>query len=158
MLGIGNILLQDEGFGVRVVEELERRYHFPDTVKLLDGGTLGLNLLGFISETDKLIIIDAVDAQSMPGTFFQFDGAAVQTYLHEKVSLHELGVKEILIHLELSGKKAEEVVIIGVQPQSLDLGLELTALIGSKVERSINAVISQLQGWGVEVKERLLYS
>ena len=151
VLGIGNILLQDEGFGVRVVEELQRRYRFSDTVQLLDGGTLGLDLLGFIDGTVKLLILDAVDGEAAPGTFFRFEGDALQTYFHEKVSLHELGVKEILISLELAEKKVQEVIIIGVQPQSLDLGLELTAVIASKVDMVIDAVIRQLQNWGATV-------
>lgn len=152
VLGIGNILLQDEGFGVRVVEALQRQYHFDPSVRLLDGGTLGIDLLGFIKGTQKLIILDAVDDRAEPGTFFIFEGDAVQTYFQDKVSLHELGAKELLIDLELSGHKVEEVVIIGVQPLCLDLGLELTPLVAAKVAMAEEAVIRQLNHWGVEVK------
>lgn len=149
VLGIGNILLQDEGFGVRVVEELHRRYSFPDNVQVLDGGTLGMELLRFVDGTSKLLVIDAIGGGQAPGTFYRFAGDEVNMYFQEKVSMHELGIKDVLITLELLDKRVNEVVIIGVEPQTLELGLELTATVAGMVDETVAAVIDQLALWQV---------
>lgn len=149
VLGIGNILLQDEGFGVRVVEELHRRYCFPNDVQVLDGGTLGMELLRFVAGTSKLLVIDAIGGGQAPGTFYRFTGDEVNTYFQDKVSMHELGIKDVLMALELLDKRIDEVVIIGVEPQTLELGLELTATVAGKVDETVAAVIDQLELWQV---------
>ncbi len=151
MLGVGNLLLTDEGFGVHVVTELKRRYVFAGDVQLLDGGTVGLGLLNFLLGTEKLIILDAIEGQAEPGTVFKFTGTDVQVYFDNKISLHELGVKELLTSLEVCGSKVDEVVIIGVQPVSLELGLELTPLLAACMDAVMTAVIAQLQSWGIAV-------
>lgn len=150
ILGIGNILISDEGFGVRVVEELQHTYRFPERVQVLDGGTLGLELLRFVKGSKKMIIVDAVDGGKEPGTMYHLAGDEVSAYFREQVSLHELGVKDILTDLELTGNKVEEVVIIGVQPASLEVGLELTPLIKERLEPAVMAVLDQLKKWKVE--------
>jgi len=93
VLGIGNILLQDEGFGVKVVDELQRRYRFPDSVQVLDGGTLGIELMRFITGCEKLLVIDAIAGDGPPGSFYRLAGEAMQAYFTDKVSLHELGIR-----------------------------------------------------------------
>lgn len=153
VLGIGNILLQDEGFGVRVVEELQRRYRFPETVQVLDGGTLGMDLLRFITGTDRLLVIDAIDGGQPPGSFYRLTGEAVQAYFQDKVSLHELGLKDVLASLKVLDEPVAEVVIVGVQPAVLDLGLDLTPAVAAMVEPAVAAVIAQLEEWQAEVKE-----
>lgn len=152
VLGIGNILLQDEGLGVRVVEELQRRYQFGPAVELLDGGTLGMGLLRYIGGTDRLLIVDAVAGGGQPGTLYRFAGQEVEQYFQEKVSLHELGIKEVLAMLEVTGQPVGEVVIVGAEPASLDMGLELTPIIADALENVTGAVLEQLFAWGVEVK------
>lgn len=151
MLGIGNILLTDEGFGVRVVEALLARYRFPAGVQLLDGGTLGMDLLRFLTGTRRLIIVDAIAGGGPPGTFYRFAGDEVRAYFSEKVSLHELGIKDVLAVLNATGKAVDEVVILGVQPASLDIGLELSPPIAATVDTAVNAVLAELAGWQVEV-------
>ena len=151
VLGIGNILLSDEGFGVRVVEELQKCCKFPEEVEVLDGGTLGLDLLRFIKGTKKLVLLDAVDGGKEPGTLYHLTGDDVSAYFHGQVSLHELGIKDILTDLELTDKKVEEVVIIGVQPLSLEVGLELTPLIQGKVQAAVHAVKEELARWKVVI-------
>lgn len=151
VLGIGNILLKDEGFGVKVVDELQKQYRFPASVQLLDGGTLGMELMRFISGTKKLLLIDAVDGGSAPGTFYRFTGEEVKNYFQEKVSLHELGIKDLLMALELLEQPVEETVILGVEPESLDLGLELTDTVAAVVPTAITAALEQLAQWQVEV-------
>ncbi len=149
VLGIGNILLQDEGFGVRVIEQLQQRYRLPANVQVLDGGTLGLELVGFIMGTNKLIVIDAVDGGGAPGTFYRFAGSETELYFQNKLSLHELGIKDVLATLVLLAKPVGEVIIMGVEPATLELGVELSATVGSTVDKVLQEVISQLEIWQV---------
>ncbi|MDT8901905.1 HyaD/HybD family hydrogenase maturation endopeptidase [Anaeroselena agilis] len=151
VLGIGNILLKDEGFGVRVVEELLGRYRFPAAVQVLDGGTLGMDLLRFLTGTKRLVVVDAIDGGGPPGTFYRFAGDEVKAYFREKVSLHELGIKDVLAVLEATGRAIEEVVVLGVQPESLDLGLELTPVAAAVLPDTVAAVLAELDRWQVEV-------
>lgn len=150
LLGIGNILLSDEGYGVRIIQELRRRYRFPANVQLIDGGTLGLELLPYISKEERLLIIDAVNGAGEPGTFFRFVGDEVKAYFSQKVSLHEMGVNDILWALEVTGQPIEEVVVIGVKPESIKLGLSLTAIISDTIDSTVAAVIAELNCWQVE--------
>jgi len=153
VLGIGNILLQDEGFGVRIVEELHRRYLFPDDVQVLDGGTLGMDLLRFISGSEKLLVVDAIAGSGPPGSFYRLAGQEVQAYFSEKVSLHEMGIRDVLAALEVLGHPVAEVVVLGVEPAVLELGLELTPVVAAAVEKTVAAVIAQLKDWQVEVAD-----
>ncbi|MDF2876375.1 MAG: hybD 1, partial [Sporomusa sp.] len=123
VLGVGNILMQDEGFGVRVVEELTRRYRFPDNVQVLDGGTLGMELLRFITGADRLVIIDAVNGGGEPGELYRFANEDVKAYFKNKVSLHELGIQDVLAALELLEQPVQDIVIFGIQPAVIDVGL-----------------------------------
>lgn len=149
VLGIGNILMQDEGFGVRVVEGLTQRYAFPDNVQVLDGGTLGMELLRFISGSKRLLIIDAVDGDKSPGDFYQFSHHQVKAYFKQKVSLHELGIQDVLAALEIIEQPISDVTILGVQPAVIDVGLELTEVIKPKVDKAVNQTISILRDWGI---------
>jgi len=151
VLGIGNILLSDEGFGVRAVEELLRRYRFPAGVQVLDGGTLGMDLLRFLTGTQRLLVIDAIAGDGPPGTFYRFAGDEVQAYFREKVSLHELGIKDVLAVLASTGRPVAEVVVIGIQPASLDVGLELTPVAAAALEGAVAAAVAELARWQVEV-------
>lgn len=149
VLGIGNILMQDEGFGVRVVEELTRRYTFPDSVQVLDGGTLGMELLGFIKGADRLLIIDAVNGGEAPGTFYRFANEEVKAYFKHKVSMHELGIQDVLSALELLEQPVKDVVVLGVQPAVIDVGLELSQIVQSRVEQTLSQTINVLGSWGI---------
>lgn len=153
VLGIGNILLSDEGFGVRVIEQLTRRYRFPAEVQVLDGGTLGMDLLRFLTGTERLVIVDAIAGGGPPATFYRFTGDEVKAYFRDKVSLHELGIKDVLAVLAATGKPVAEVVVMGVQPASLEIGLDLTPVVAAAVEPVIAAVVTELAGWHVEVTE-----
>jgi hydrogenase maturation protease len=153
VLGIGNILMQDEGFGIQIIETLCKRYRFPEQVQVLDGGTLGMELLRFISGSTQLIVIDAIAGNGLPGTFYQFTGNEINRYLQGKVSLHELGIKDVLFSLEVLNNPVAEVVILGVQPAVVDLGLGLTPPVAAKIEQTVTAVIDQLKSWQVEATQ-----
>ena len=150
ILGIGNILMQDEGFGVRVVEELTRRYTFPDNVQILDGGTLGMELMRFIKGADCLLILDAVNGGGSPGDVYQFVNEEVKAYFKHKVSMHELGIQDVLAALELLEQPVKELAVLGVQPAVIDVGLELSEMIGPCVEHVINKTLAVLNSWGIK--------
>lgn len=156
VLGIGNILLQDEGFGVRIIEELQRRYRFSGNLQVIDGGTLGMDLLRFITGTTKLLVVDAIDGGGAPGVFYRFAGDEVKAYFRSKVSLHELGIRDVLAVLEVLDEPIAEVVVMGVQPAVLELGLELTPVVASRVAKTVTAVIDQLEKWQIKVVENEL--
>ncbi|SMC82364.1 HyaD/HybD family hydrogenase maturation endopeptidase [Sporomusa malonica] len=149
VLGVGNILMQDEGFGVRVVEELTRRYAFPDNVQVLDGGTLGMELLRFIAGADRLLIIDAVNGGCAPGEFYQFANEEVKAYFRDKVSMHELGIQDVLAALELIEEPVKEVVVLGIQPAVIDVGLELSEIVQPGVDKAAAKTIEVLRSWGI---------
>lgn len=150
ILGVGNILLSDEGFGVRVVEALLKRFRFPDEVAVLDGGTLGMELLRFLEGVQRLILIDAVHGSSAsPGSFHELRGDAVRVYFQEKVSMHELGIQEVLASLEIMGKPVQEIVVFGVQPLSMEIGLDLTEMIAVCVDEAVEKIILQLMSWQI---------
>lgn len=151
VLGIGNILLQDEGFGVRVVETMNAGYSFPENVQVLDGGTLGMELLRYVMDTDKLLIVDAVSGDLPPGSLYEFANDAVKAYFKEKVSMHELGIQDVLAALSILEKPVQDIVVIGVQPEVMDIGLELTLKVAEQVPAVVDRILQILKEWQVEV-------
>jgi len=149
ILGVGNLLLTDEGVGIRVVEALQERYEFPENVKVVDGGTLGMNLLGIISEADFLIVVDAVRYGGEPGTLYRLAGEAIPKRIRAKNSLHQVDLLEALTCCQAL-EKVPETVILGVEPEDITtLGVELTPAISARVESLVNAVLQELTGLGV---------
>ncbi|MBQ5759665.1 MAG: HyaD/HybD family hydrogenase maturation endopeptidase [Schwartzia sp.] len=128
VLGIGNILLCDEGFGVRVVEYLSERGGLPDNVELVDGGTLGPELLHFVTGAGRLIIVDAVKGaeEDEPGKLYRFAGEAVNEHFSQGVMAHELGITDLLALMRLIGQAVPEVVVLGAVPYDLSPSLDMT--------------------------------
>jgi len=149
VLGVGNILLTDEGIGVRVVEELQRRYHLPDHVQVLDGGTAGMELLEPLEGLGKLIIADAVRVGQPPGSVVLLQGEEVPKFFRTKISPHQIGLSDLLAALELTEKAPGEVALIGLQPVSLDTGMELTPEAQAKVPEMLALVLDELAKAGV---------
>ncbi len=154
VLGVGNVLLSDEGFGVRVVQRLAKWYDFKPEIRIIDGGTLGWDLLNFLQGVERLVLVDAVDAKSVPGSFFVFKKEEVRKYFKRKVSGHEAGIQEVLAWFDLMGKPIREVVVIGVQPMSLETGLSLSPVVEKLVPKAVEEVIKTLEGWNVKVSKR----
>ena len=148
VLGIGNIILSDEGFGVRVVEYLQKNFSFPDNVALIDGGTLGIELTEFITGTKKLLIIDSIDGDKPAGTLFHLEGSEVRAHFNEKISAHEIGIQDVLTMLELTGRAIPEVVVIGAQPFSLEAGVELTPQMKKLLPTIADKALEILKSWG----------
>lgn len=154
VLGLGNTIMTDDGFGVRVVEALSSRYRFQEGVRLLDGGTLGLDLLPYLENIDQLLIIDALEMQAVPGTVFRLEGEAVPRAFASKLSVHQMGVQDLLAVSELMGHLPRELVVWGVQPESIEMGTELTATVAAALEPVIEGVVEELRRWGVDCECR----
>ena len=154
ILGIGCTLLTDEGFGVRVIHEMDRRYEFPDYVELMDGGTLGVNLLGYISQADDLIVIDAVRNKGNPGDLYRLSDRQIPERIRAKNSLHQVDFLEALTLCQALDK-VPETVIIGVEPEDIDTcGIELTPTLQARVEPVIGMVLAELDRLGVPYQEK----
>jgi hydrogenase maturation protease len=156
VLGLGNILMRDEGVGVRVVERLLERYEFPDEVQVLDGGTLGLDLLPWVEDVDHLLVVDAVDMGAEPGTTTRLEGEEVPAFFGVKISPHQMGLADLLAAARLRGRFPEKLVLWGVQPEAIEVGLELSRPVGAQVETLVENVLTELTGWGIEWTRRLV--
>ncbi|WP_029541737.1 HyaD/HybD family hydrogenase maturation endopeptidase [Selenomonas sp. AB3002] len=154
VLGIGNVVLRDEGFGVRVAEYLDKNYIFPDNVQIVDGGVLGIELMQFVTDTQKLLIIDSINGGAEAGTTFRFANDEVLAHFQDKLSAHEVGIQDVLAALEVTGRKIPEVVVIGAQPFDLSAGVELSAGMAGLLEPMAEQALKELAAWGVVPEER----
>lgn len=144
VLGVGNILLKDEGAGVKAIEEL-KKLDMPANVELVDGGTLGLDLLPIIEKADRLIIIDVVKAGSEPGTIFRFSPGDIETPKEPgRMSLHQVTLLEVLSMAEMLGNKRPHTVILGIEPKEIDWGGELSAEVGKRLPDLIELAIEEI--------------
>ena len=156
ILGIGNVLWADEGFGVRCVEVLHARFQFPDRTRVMDGGTQGIFLLPWIRSTKKLLIFDAIDFGLTPATLKLIRGNDVPRYMGaKKVSMHQAGFQEVLSSALLSGEFPTEIALVGVQPKLLnDYGGSLTPDVKAQIEPAITVARGVLSEWGIDVRLR----
>ncbi len=157
VLGIGNILWADEGFGVRAVEEFHRRYRVPDHVTVLDGGTQGLYLVNFLQEHDRLLVFDAIDYGLEPGTMKIVRDDEVPKFTGaKKMSLHQTGFQEVLSAADLLAAYPETLALIGCQPLDLeDWGGPLTEPVRATLDRALDAALAILAEWGITVEPRV---
>ncbi len=153
VLGIGNILLSDDGIGVRAVEALRDRYDFPESVEVIDGGTMGLDLLPFIEGKDRMLIIDAVDSGKQPGTIEKLEGEDIPKFLSLKMSVHQIGLPDMLSAAHMMGIIPEEMCLIGIQPKTLETGLALSDEINKKLDLLVEAAMEKLEEWGVRAEK-----
>ena len=151
ILGIGNILWADEGFGVRAVESLHRNWDFDDSVALMDGGTQGIYLLQHVEDADILVIFDAIDYGLAPATLKLVEGDAVPNYMGaKKVSLHQTGFQEVLAMAEMLGRLPEHMLLVGVQPVQIeDFGGSLHPKVCQQIGPAAEAAVDWLSRHGV---------
>lgn len=144
ILGVGNVLLGDEGIGIRVVEELQHNYAFADDVEILDGGTAGIELLRYIENRDLLIIIDAMAADQAPGTVFKVEGEDVPKRFMTKISPHQIGLSDLLAAGVLSESIPKNIVLFGVEPENLQTGIYLSDSVTKSIDKLVSAIIDEL--------------
>lgn len=149
VLGIGNLVMGDDAVGVLVAQQLQQRYRFADNVEIMDGGTLGLDLLPKLENISNLIMIDAVETGQKAGTCVRLCGQELPIALQTKVSPHQMGLKDLLAVSELMGHSPKEMVLIGVQPGSIEMEIGLTPEVEARLETLVASVLTELTGWGV---------
>ena len=157
VLGVGNLLWADEGFGVRCVEEFARRWTVPDNVALMDGGTQGLYLVQHIADADRVLVFDAVDFGAPVGQLVVVRDEEVPSFIARgKMSLHQAGVSDVLACAELIGHKPVALTVIGAQPQDMeDYGGSLTPPLRALVPQAVECAANELRGWGIDLVPRV---
>ena len=151
ILGIGNVLWADEGFGVRCVEAMADTHALPQNVRLLDGGTQGLYLLPFLEEADALLVFDAIDYGLPPGTMKLIRDGEVPAFMGaKKMSLHQTGFQDVIATAQLMGYCPPRMVLIGCQPVELDdYGGGLRPEVAARIPEALAMAREVLAGWGV---------
>ena len=142
VIGVGNLLLKDEGIGVHIARALQQ-IDIPHGTKIIDGGTSS-DLPYYLRDVDKLIIIDAVKAGGKPGTVYRFHPHDVNIESEEILSVHELGLEQSLKMMSLMGNEPKETVIIGIEPKEIDWGTELSAELQQKIPEIVNLVLNEI--------------
>ena len=149
LLGVGNILLTDEGFGVHVVNQLQEDYVFNPPITILDGGTMGMELLTYMRGMTKLLLVDAINGGDAPGTVYEFPYEEMNSYFTEAISVHEVGMQDILRIRTLQEDPLEDAVVIGVEPENLELGLDLSETTQVVVKDVKERILAVLASWNV---------
>jgi hydrogenase maturation protease len=147
VLGLGNILLQDEGLGVRALERLIERYHLPENVQAIDGGVMGLDLLPYLEQANALLIIDAIQTGQPPGTIVRLEGEAIPTVLTVKMSVHQVGLQELLAASRFQGTLPSRIVLWGMEPASMEWGLDLSSPVAAQVDALVEKAVAELVQW-----------
>jgi hydrogenase maturation protease len=153
VLGLGNILLQDEGLGVRALERLTNRYRLPAGLQTVDGGVMGLDLLPYLEDITAMLVIDAVQTGQPPGTLVCLQGDAVPAALSLKMSMHQIGLQELLAVSRFQGTLPPRVVVWGMEPASMEIGLNLSPTVAGQLDALVQAVVQELRQWGFVVKD-----
>ena len=144
--------MNDDAAGVRVVQALVEKYNFPPDVKVMDGGTLGLDLLPHLEGVDRLLVIDAVETGAAAGTIVRLNGEDIPLALATKVSPHQMGLKDLLLVADLQGYSPPLMVLWGVQPESIEMDIEMSPAVAEAVPVLELKVLEELAGWGIHAE------
>jgi hydrogenase maturation protease len=153
LLGLGSLLMQDEGVGVHAVRYLQENYDTPG-LEIVDGGTGGMDLLPFIENRDRVLVVDAANFGKEPGYIGVLRNEEIPALFGVKTSLHHLGLADVLAMAQLLDIAPREIYLIGVQPQTIALGLELTEVIQEKFDDLVRLIIGQLEEWGISCRSK----
>ncbi len=150
VLGIGNLLMHDDGVGIHLIRKLEENYIFKPQVPLIDGGTMGSELLPYF-EADKIVIVDAVNFNEAPGFVGTIENDDILTRLTTKLSMHHLGLTDVLSQVKLLGITPAEIYLVGVQPETmLEMTMELSDAVAEQLDKMVEIVRLKLKEWGVD--------
>jgi hydrogenase maturation protease len=156
VLGVGNLLWADEGFGVRCIESFANRFEIPDTLTVADGGTQGLYLVDLLRAHDPVVIFDAVDFGDAPGTLRVVEDDAIPSFVAGgKISLHQAGLQDVIACAKLVGGCAQNMLLIGVQPVELeDYGGSLRPTVKARIPDALEIAAEYLADHGLALEER----
>lgn len=146
--------MNDDAAGVLVVQALAEKYNFSQELVVLDGGTLGLDILPYLEGVDRLLVVDAVETGAPAGTVIRMTGDDIPLALATKVSPHQMGLKDLLLVADLQGYAPQEMVLWGVQPGSIEMDIELSPEVSTAVEILKEKVLEELAGWGITATEK----
>jgi hydrogenase maturation protease len=141
--------MSDDGIGVRVVQRLSEEYTFPPEVETLDGGTLGLDLLPLLEGLERLLIVDAMETGGPPGTITRLTGDEIPIAFETRLSAHQMGLKDLLAVSRLLGNTVPEMVLLGVQPECIELGVELSPPVAAVLDTLVEMALRELEEWGI---------
>jgi len=150
VLGLGNILHGDDGAGAQAISRLRTDPRVPEDVSLVEGGTLGLELLPYVWDCAHLVVIDAVDVGESPGTLIRMSGEQLDS-LPGNCSVHRLGVSDLLVALRMIAEREPKLVLLGVQPGTTDWSCELSSRVAATIDSLVEATILELQAYPVDV-------
>jgi len=153
VLGLGNLLMQDEGVGIHALRVLLSDYRFEPEIEIVDGGTSGLDLLPFFRPESRMIMVDAMTFDQAPGTIGRVENEDILARLNTKTSVHHLGLSDLLAMAKLTDVMPEQIVLFGVQPEGLELEVELTDTVRESIPKLIEHVIGQLAEWGIRTEK-----
>ena len=152
VLGLGNILLSDEGAGVRAVEALERRFDCSDSVDFVDGGTMGFDLLPYFEGRSHILIVDAVKTDNAPGTIVRINDPP--GYFSSKTSPHQIGLADVLGIAAMTGDLSKDITLFGIEPKQLSTGLKLSPEVAQNLNRLVDMVADELKAIGIKVQPK----
>lgn len=150
VVGLGNLMRTDDAVGMLALDRLKVGLQMPRGVKLIEGGTLGLDLIYPLHGITHLLAMDAIDAGEEPGTILRFAGDGIANMPASK-SVHLLGFSDLIGAMRLTGDAPEEVVVLGVQPKTIAWGTELTWTVERALPRLIDAALDQIAQWVREI-------
>ncbi len=150
IVGIGNLLMGDDGLGIHAIREL-RKFKFPEYVKILDGATNAIDLLHFLEDKTHVIFIDAINLDKKPGEFILLEKEDLRNYLNFKVGPHEIGIHDLLLTAELLDIIPENIVVVGLQPERIAPSTELSTTLNNKLNLLINSILKILAKWNVSI-------
>jgi hydrogenase maturation protease len=154
ILGLGNVLLRDDGVGSAAVAALVDRYETPNRVSVLDGGTLGLALLPYLEDASSVILVDAVRADAPPGTLVRLAGDDVGPAVATRLSPHQIGVADLLDGAHWRDRYPSRVLLLGIVPESLDLEVGLSPCVATALPRLVECVVEEARACGFEFSRR----
>ena len=155
LLGVGNILLTDEGLGVHVVKDIKESFTFTPAITIIDGGTMGMELLTYMRGMKKILLVDAISGGEPAGTVYEFPHKELEQYFTEHISVHEVGMQDILRIRAIQEEPLEDAVVIGVEPESLEIGFDPSEVVQRALPEVKDRVLNVLRQWGVQVEPKL---
>jgi hydrogenase maturation protease len=147
VIGLGNPLMTDDGIGLALLDALQARGPFQPQPVFVDGGTWGMNLLPTIEDADRVLFLDAVNCGTAPGTAVRLERDRIPRWLGVKLSPHQIDLKEVLALAELRGRLPAEAVVVGIQPDRVEMGSGLSEAAVSGVEAALDLAVNTLEGW-----------
>lgn len=152
VLGVGNMLLSDEGAGGKIAEDLRKRYHMPSEVEVVDGGTMGLDLLPYLDGRSHLFIIDAINSGKEPGAIVRMELDDPPAFFRTKVSPHQTGLSEVLAVAAMTDNLPPNITLFGIEPKDLSTGLDMSPEVAGNVGKLADMVVDELTGLGLSIK------